>query len=95
MNSSSPAHSSISTTAVVGGGVGGMSNAAVSVDDFHFPYDHISTEERKDEAMLGWLFFVDFIQFDFFLLYLFLSSVKIQTLLLFQNGYESSSSKVL
>ncbi|AES95801.1 hypothetical protein MtrunA17_Chr5g0410851 [Medicago truncatula] len=52
MNSSSPAHSSISTTAVVGGGVGGMSNAAVSVDDFHFPYDHISTEERKDEAML-------------------------------------------
>ncbi|KAL5099929.1 hypothetical protein RYX36_004256 [Vicia faba] len=52
MNSSSPAHSSISTTAVVGGGVGGISNAAVSVDDFHFPYDHISTEERKDEAML-------------------------------------------
>lgn len=54
MNSSSPAHSSISTTAVVGGGgVGGISNATASVDDFHFPYDHISTEERKDEAMLG------------------------------------------
>ncbi|MCI21360.1 hypothetical protein A2U01_0042528, partial [Trifolium medium] len=52
MNSSSPAHSSISTTAVIGGGVGGISTAAVSVDDFHFPYDHISTEERKDEAML-------------------------------------------
>lgn len=53
MNSSSPAHSSISTTAVVGGGVGGVSNAAVSLDDFHFPFDPISTEERKDEAMLG------------------------------------------
>ncbi|KAK2373895.1 protein SAMBA [Trifolium repens] len=52
MNSSSPAHSSISTTAVIGGGVGGISTAAVSVDDFHFPFDHISTEERKDEAML-------------------------------------------
>ncbi|CAJ2647198.1 protein SAMBA isoform X2 [Trifolium pratense] len=54
MNSSSPAHSSISTTAVIGGGVGGISTAAVS-DDFNFPYDHmihISTEERKDEAML-------------------------------------------
>ncbi|GAU41465.1 hypothetical protein TSUD_237150 [Trifolium subterraneum] len=51
MNSSSPAHSSISTTAVIGGGVGGISTAAVSVDDLHF-YDHISTEERKDEAML-------------------------------------------
>jgi hypothetical protein len=55
MNSSSPAHSSISTTAVIGGGVGGISTAAVSVDDFHFPYDHISMEERKDEAMLGYL----------------------------------------
>ncbi|XP_061343105.1 protein SAMBA-like isoform X1 [Gastrolobium bilobum] len=55
MNSSSPAHSSISTTAVVGGGGGGggggSSNAAVSVDDFNFPCNPISTQERKDEAM--------------------------------------------
>ncbi|XP_027362121.1 protein SAMBA [Abrus precatorius] len=50
MNSSSPANSSMSTTAVVGGG-GGGSNAAVSADDIHFS-DHISTQERKDEAML-------------------------------------------
>ncbi|KAJ1395655.1 protein SAMBA [Sesbania bispinosa] len=52
MNSSSPAHSSISTTAVAGGGGGGVSNATVSVDDFHFPCDPISTQERKDDAML-------------------------------------------
>ncbi|XP_057448657.1 protein SAMBA [Lotus japonicus] len=50
MNSSSPAHSSISTTAVVSGG--GASNAAVSFDDLHFPFDPISTQERKDEVML-------------------------------------------
>ncbi|MED6219221.1 hypothetical protein PIB30_033834 [Stylosanthes scabra] len=51
---SSPAHSSVSTTAVVGGGggVGSSSNAALSVDDFHFPFDSISTHERKDDAML-------------------------------------------
>ncbi|XP_020203078.1 protein SAMBA isoform X1 [Cajanus cajan] len=55
MNSSSPAHSSLSTTAVVGGGGGGgsSSNAAVSVDDFNLPCDPISSHERKDEAMLA------------------------------------------
>lgn len=53
MNSSSPAHSSLSTTAVAGGGGGGSSTAAISVDDFHFPCDPISSQERKDEAMLG------------------------------------------
>ncbi|KAF7809477.1 protein SAMBA [Senna tora] len=52
MNSSSPAHSSISTTAIVGGGGGGGSNAALSSDDFHFPCDPMSTHERKDEAMI-------------------------------------------
>ncbi|KAG5087529.1 hypothetical protein GLYMA_01G015700v4 [Glycine max] len=54
MNSSSPAHSSLSTTAVVGGGGGGggSSNATVSIDDFHLPCDPISSQERKDEAML-------------------------------------------
>ncbi|KAJ7943856.1 Valine--tRNA ligase [Quillaja saponaria] len=53
MNSSSPAHSSISTTAIVSGGGGGSSsNAALSGDDFHFPSDLISIKDRKDEAML-------------------------------------------
>ncbi|KAF5742703.1 hypothetical protein HS088_TW09G00755 [Tripterygium wilfordii] len=44
----SPAHSSISTTAVVGGG--STSNAAL--EDFHFPSDLISIQDRKDEALL-------------------------------------------
>ncbi|XP_015897556.1 protein SAMBA isoform X1 [Ziziphus jujuba] len=55
MNSSSPAHSSISTTAIVGGGGGGgnSSNAALSNDDFFVPPpDVISIQDRKDEAML-------------------------------------------
>ncbi|KAF3449381.1 hypothetical protein FNV43_RR10109 [Rhamnella rubrinervis] len=55
MNSSSPAHSSISTTAIVGGGGGGggsSSNAALSTEDFYFPSDLISIQDRKDEAML-------------------------------------------
>ncbi|KAF4353135.1 hypothetical protein F8388_016980 [Cannabis sativa] len=51
MNSSSPANSSISTTATVGGG-GGSSNAALSTDEFYFPSDLISIQDRKDEAML-------------------------------------------
>ncbi|WVZ11182.1 hypothetical protein V8G54_015712 [Vigna mungo] len=52
MNNSSPAHSSLSTTAVAGGGGGGSgSNATVSVDDFIFPCDPMSSVERKDEAM--------------------------------------------
>ncbi|XP_039012638.1 protein SAMBA-like isoform X2 [Hibiscus syriacus] len=51
MNSSSPANSSISTTAIVGGGgASGGTNAAL--DDFHFPSDLISIQDRKDEAML-------------------------------------------
>lgn len=49
-SSSSPAHSSISTTAVVGGST---SNAALSADDFQFPSDLISIQDRKEEAMLG------------------------------------------
>ncbi|XP_024934792.1 protein SAMBA isoform X2 [Ziziphus jujuba] len=56
MNSSSPAHSSISTTAIVGGGGGGgnSSNAALSNDDFFVPPpDVISIQDRKDEAMLA------------------------------------------
>ncbi|KAJ9141296.1 hypothetical protein P3X46_031844 [Hevea brasiliensis] len=47
MNSTSPAHSSVSTTAIVGGG---GSNAAL--EDFHFPSDLISIQDRKEEAML-------------------------------------------
>ncbi|KDP30375.1 hypothetical protein JCGZ_17104 [Jatropha curcas] len=48
MNSTSPAHSSVSTTAIGGGGSGG--NAAL--EDFHFPPDLISIQDRKEEAML-------------------------------------------
>ncbi|XP_022131248.1 protein SAMBA isoform X2 [Momordica charantia] len=48
MNSSSPANSSISTTAVAGRC---STNAAMSVDDFRFPANLISIPERKDEAM--------------------------------------------
>lgn len=67
MNSSSPAHSSLSTTAVVGGGGGGggSSNATVSIDDFHLPCDPISSQERKDEAMLGALHSIYFLCCDF------------------------------
>lgn len=50
MNSSSPANSSISTTAIVGGGAS-ASNAAL--EEFQFPSDLISIQDRKDEAMLG------------------------------------------
>ncbi|XWS62189.1 hypothetical protein CRYUN_Cryun07bG0189500 [Craigia yunnanensis] len=50
MNSSSPANSSISTTAIVGGGGASASNAAL--EDFHFPSDLISIQDRKDEAMI-------------------------------------------
>ncbi|KAE8055660.1 hypothetical protein FH972_012487 [Carpinus fangiana] len=48
MNSTSPAHSSISTTAIVGGS---SSNAALSTEEFHIPPDLISIQERKDEAL--------------------------------------------
>ncbi|XP_020870994.1 uncharacterized protein LOC110225481 isoform X2 [Arabidopsis lyrata subsp. lyrata] len=49
MNGASPAHSLVSTTAVAGGG--GSSGAAAGLDDFHFPPDIPSMQERKDEAM--------------------------------------------
>ncbi|XP_010519053.1 PREDICTED: uncharacterized protein LOC104798592 [Tarenaya hassleriana] len=49
MNSLSPAHSSVSTTAVAGGG--GSSGAAAGLEEFHFPPDIASIQERKDEAM--------------------------------------------
>ncbi|KAM5573496.1 protein SAMBA [Rosa sericea] len=55
MSSSSPAHSSISTTAIAGernGGSNGSGAAALSTDDFYFPSDLISIQDRKDEAML-------------------------------------------
>ncbi|XP_050230726.1 protein SAMBA [Mercurialis annua] len=44
MNSTSPAHSSVSTTAIVG--------ANPALDDCHFPSDLISVQDRKDEALL-------------------------------------------
>ncbi|CAH2034907.1 unnamed protein product [Thlaspi arvense] len=49
MNGASPAHSSVSTTAVAGGG--GSRGAAAGLDDCHFPPDIPSMQERKDEAM--------------------------------------------
>ncbi|XVE57400.1 hypothetical protein DITRI_Ditri04bG0088000 [Diplodiscus trichospermus] len=49
MNSSSPANSSISTTAIVGGGA---SASSAALEDFHFRSDLISIQDRKDEAML-------------------------------------------
>lgn len=65
MNNSSPAHSSLSTTAVVGGGGGGSgSNATVSVDDFIFPCDPMSSVERKDEAMSGGFYSIYFLCCD-------------------------------
>ncbi|KAH7862946.1 hypothetical protein Vadar_011371 [Vaccinium darrowii] len=45
--SSSPARSSISTTAIAGANV----SSALTVDDFHFPPDLISIQDRKDEAL--------------------------------------------
>ncbi|XP_007040662.2 PREDICTED: uncharacterized protein LOC18606794 isoform X1 [Theobroma cacao] len=48
MNSSSPANSSISTTAILGGGA---STTNAGLEDFHFPSDLISIQDRKDEAM--------------------------------------------
>ena len=66
-SSSSPAHSSISTTAIVGGlslGLGSSSNNAATLtteDLLHNPSDSISYQERKDEAMLGLYFSLLFI----------------------------------
>ncbi|KAJ8774027.1 hypothetical protein K2173_009458 [Erythroxylum novogranatense] len=48
MNSTSLANSSVSTTAIVGGG--SISNPAL--EDFQFPSNLISVQDRKDEAML-------------------------------------------
>ncbi|OWM64161.1 protein SAMBA isoform X2 [Punica granatum] len=48
-SSSSPVRSSVSTTEVVGGST---SNGALSADDFQFPSDLISIQDRKEEAML-------------------------------------------
>ncbi|CAN8290347.1 unnamed protein product [Cochlearia groenlandica] len=49
MSGASPSHSSVSTTAVAGGGR--SSGAAASIDDFHFPPDLPSMHDRKDEAL--------------------------------------------
>ncbi|KAL6979897.1 hypothetical protein U1Q18_021553 [Sarracenia purpurea var. burkii] len=46
--SSSPARSSISTTAIAGGNA----PSALAGDDFHFPADLISIQDRKDEALM-------------------------------------------
>ncbi|CAL5432278.1 unnamed protein product [Camellia sinensis] len=47
--SSSPARSSISTTAIAGANAA----SALTVDDLHFPPDLSSIQDRKDEALLG------------------------------------------
>ncbi|CBI39174.3 protein SAMBA isoform X2 [Vitis vinifera] len=49
MNSTSPAHSVISGSAVVGGG---SSSTALASEDFPLPSDPISIQDRKDEALL-------------------------------------------
>ncbi|KAJ9701374.1 hypothetical protein PVL29_006639 [Vitis rotundifolia] len=50
MNSTSPAHSAISGSAVVGGG--SSNTAALASEDFPLPTDPISIQDRKDEALL-------------------------------------------
>lgn len=50
MSSTSPANSSISTTPLVGGG---SSSNNTATDEFHFPSDLISIQDRKDEALQG------------------------------------------
>lgn len=65
MNGASPAHSSVSTTAVAGGG--GSSGAAAGLDDFPFPPDIPSMQDRKDEAMRG--LSLSLFPFDVFSLY--------------------------
>ncbi|GFZ16646.1 hypothetical protein Acr_25g0010550 [Actinidia rufa] len=47
--SSSPARSSISTTAIAGANV----PSALTADDFNLPADLISIQDRKDEALQG------------------------------------------
>ncbi|KAK4728290.1 hypothetical protein R3W88_021278 [Solanum pinnatisectum] len=46
---SSPVRSSSSTMAMIGGNVGPSSSTAA--DDFNFPADLISVQDRKDEAL--------------------------------------------
>ncbi|CAH9114072.1 unnamed protein product [Cuscuta europaea] len=46
---SPPARSSISTTAIFGASVPVV--ASLAVDDYHFPADLISVQDRKDEAL--------------------------------------------
>ncbi|XP_059275649.1 protein SAMBA [Lycium barbarum] len=48
---SSPARSSSSTMAMMGGNVGPTSSSSIAVDDFNFPTDLISIQDRKDEAL--------------------------------------------
>ncbi|XP_027081547.1 protein SAMBA-like isoform X1 [Coffea arabica] len=50
--SSSPARSSISTTAVAGSANAVVGGSSLSVEDYHFPADLISIQDRKDEALL-------------------------------------------
>lgn len=50
--SSSPARSSISTTAIVGANPV-ATTLSLGVDDYHFPADIISAQDRKDEAISG------------------------------------------
>ncbi|KAK1436310.1 hypothetical protein QVD17_02089 [Tagetes erecta] len=45
---SSPARSSISTTAIVGGNI---ISSSLAVDDLHFSTDLITFQDRKDEAL--------------------------------------------
>ncbi|XP_044466950.1 protein SAMBA [Mangifera indica] len=55
MNSTSPANSSISTTAIAGGGGGGWGGSSSNTTvfgEFHFPSNLISIQDRKDETML-------------------------------------------
>lgn len=48
--SSSPARSSISTTAIVGANPV-ATTLSLGIDDYHFPADLISVQDRKDEAI--------------------------------------------
>lgn len=50
--SSSPARSSISTTAMMGT-TATATTLSPGVDDYHFPADVISVQDRKDEAVSG------------------------------------------
>lgn len=57
MSGTSPANSSVSTTAVLGGGGGSgggsSSNVGLSTDELYFPSELISIQDLKDEALTG------------------------------------------